>query len=145
MRTLALAFIVVLSITACTSVTVKSLSSTERIKHVCIEENEKVVVADFLQVLRDGFDRNGISTEVYSGKAKPSNCEYVVTYTANQNWDLRMYMYHAEVRIEKDGRYVASATYDLAGKGGLALTKYQSTKTKMDPIIDEMLTGVAAH
>lgn len=29
----------------------------------------------------------------------------------------------------------------LVGKGGLSLTKWASTKSKMDPVIDELLKG----
>jgi hypothetical protein len=43
------------------------------------------------------------------------------------------------MRIQKEGRQVAYAEYHLKGKGGLSLTKWQDTKTKMDPVIDELL------
>lgn len=117
---------------------VRPVDPSLAIQHVCIQENPKVVVGGYLQVLRDGFDRHGISTEVFSG-GRPANCEYMVTYTAFQHWDLGLYLTHAEIRIEKDGRYLASAQYHLNGNGGLSLTKWQSTKTKMDPVIDSML------
>ena len=99
-----------------------------------------MLVTDFVNVLRDGFDRHGISTEVYAG-AKPQHCEYVLTYTALRSWDFATYLSHAELRLERDGRQVAYAEYHLVGKGGLSLMKWQGTKTKMDPVIDELLKG----
>jgi hypothetical protein len=93
-----------------------------------------------LSVLRDGFERHGISTEVHSGEA-PSTCEFILTYTARQSWDFVTYLSHAELRIEQQGRTVASAEYHLRGKGGFSLLKWQGTRTKMDPVIDELLEG----
>jgi hypothetical protein len=126
------------SLSACTSVTVRPPDPTLMIRHVCIQENPKVRVSDFVPVLRDGFDRHGISTEVYSG-TRPPNCDFVLTYTALRSWDLAPYLSHAELRLERDGRRIAYAEYHLVGKGGFSLMKWQGTKAKMDPVIDELL------
>jgi hypothetical protein len=45
----------------------------------------------------------------------------------------------AELRLTKGGLEVARANYHLRGKGGLSLNKWASTKSKMDPVIDELL------
>lgn len=127
-----------LSLSACTSVNVKPVDPTLTILHVCIEENPKVIVGDFVGVLRNGFDRHGISTEVYRG-AKPGHCEYTLSYTALQSWDVGTYLSHAELRLERGRQQVAYAEYHLNGKGGFSLMKWQGTKTKMDPVIDELL------
>jgi hypothetical protein len=127
-----------LSLTACTSVTVRPLDPALTIRHVCIQDNPKVLVSDFVPVLRDGFDRHRITTEVYSG-TKPGNCEYVLTYTALRSWDFAPYLSHAELRLEKDRRQIAYAEYHLIGKGGFSLMKWQGTKAKIDPVIDELL------
>ena len=137
-KKLSIAFIIAIGILGCTSVKFRPVDPSVKLSHVCIQENQKVRVSDFLQVLRDGFDRYGITTEVFSGNT-PSNCEYILTYTALQSWDLSPYLSHAEMRIQKEGRQIAYAEYHLKGKGGLSLTKWQDTKTKMDPVIDELL------
>lgn len=49
------------------------------------------------------------------------------------------YLSHAELRLEKGGHRIAYAEYHLRGKGGLSLSKWQGTKTKMDPVIDQLL------
>ena len=118
-----------LLLTACTSVTVRRPDPALSIKHVCIQENPKVWVGDFLPVLREGFDRHGINTQVYSG-TKPENCEYVLTYTALQSWDFAPYLSHAELWLEKNGQKVAYAEYHLVGKGGFSLMKWQGQKRK---------------
>jgi hypothetical protein len=125
-------------LTACTSVQVRPPDPALAIKHVCIQENPKVLVTDFVPVVRDGFDRHGISTEVFSG-TKPADCDYVLTYTALRSWDFAPYLSHAELRLEKEGRQVAFAEYHLVGKGGFSLMKWQGTKAKIDPVIDELL------
>jgi hypothetical protein len=51
---------------ACTSVTVRRPDTNLAIKHVCIQENPKVWVSDFLPVLKDGFTRHGIATTIYN-------------------------------------------------------------------------------
>lgn len=107
-------------------------------KHVCIRENPKVRVSDFISVLRDGFDRHGIITEVFS-EERPDRCEYILTYTALRSWDVTPYLSHAELRIEKGGRQIAYTEYHLKGKGGLSPRKWDGTKEKMDPVIDELL------
>ena len=125
----------------CTSIEVRPVSADHKISEVCIEENPAVIVEDFLIVVRDGFDRHGIATKVYP-KPVPKECEHILTYTALKNWDLATYLHHAELRLERNGRMVGTATYHLTGKGGLSLTKWASTKEKMDPVIDEMLANV---
>jgi hypothetical protein len=106
--------------------------------HVCIKENQLVRVSDFVQVVRDGLDRNGITSEVFPDKP-PERCQYILKYTALRNWDVVPYMYFAELRIEKEGKEVGYAEYRLVGdKGGFSLMKFQGTKAKLDPVIDEL-------
>ncbi|MBF0384422.1 MAG: hypothetical protein HQL27_00985 [Candidatus Omnitrophica bacterium] len=123
----------------CTSIQVQPVDSSLKINHVCIEENPKVtMMGGFVDMLREGFSRHGISTEVYSGKT-PETCEYVLTYTALHSWDVSIYLSDAELILKKDGKQIASAKYHLTGKGGFSLMKWKSVKSKMDPVIDELL------
>ena len=125
---------------ACTAVTVKPADPSLGINYVCIENNPRVIVSDFVTVLRDGFDRHGIATELTSG-ARLRQCEFVLKYTALQSWDMARYLSHAEIRLERNNRQIAYAEYHLKGKGGLSLTKWGDTKTKIDPVIDELLAA----
>jgi hypothetical protein len=140
MRLLTVIVAITIVLAGCTAVTVRPVDKAAGLKHVCIQDNPKVTVSDFVTVIRDGFDRHGISTEVISG-SPPANCEYLLTYTALRSWDFSPYLSHAELRIERGGRQVAYAEYHLRGKGGFALTKWAGTKSKMDPVIDELLAG----
>lgn len=123
---------------ACTSVQVQEIDPTLQLSHVCIESNPKVIVGDFLPVVRKGFERHGITTEVYEG-SKPEYCDYHMTYTALQSWDISTYMHHAELQLYQTLKPIAYAEYHLNGKGGFALTKWASVESKMDPVIDTLL------
>ncbi len=129
-----------LCLSACTAVNVRSVGP-QALGTVCIVTNPKVLVDDFVDVIRDGFDRNGIPTSVVATQSAPG-CHTTLTYTALRSWDMATYLSHAELRLWQGGRQIASAEYHLRGKGGFALTKWQGTKTKMDPVIDQLLQGV---
>jgi hypothetical protein len=122
---------------ACTTVQVSPIDPALPLLHVCIKKNPRVLVTDFVQVLEDGFARHGVTTEVFSGK-KPGHCEFVLNYTALRSWDISPYLSHAELRITQNYHQVAAATYHLEGKGGLSLMKWEGTKAKMDPVIDQL-------
>ena len=129
-----------LSLSACTSVRVTPLQSAPNT--MCIEENPKVMVSDFVPVLQQGFARHGIKTQPYA--TIPWNqCPYVVRYTARRSWDMAPYLSSAELTILGPRRQtLATAAYHLRGKGGLSLMKWQGTKSKMDPVIEELLSEV---
>lgn len=137
------AALLLVSLSACTAVQVKPLDPGMGMQHLCIQENPRVTVPGFAAILQDGIQRNGLTSQLYSG-AKPAGCEYVLTYTALRSWDIGTYLSHAELRIDRDGRQVAFAQYRLRGKGGLALNKWKSAEAKMAPVIDELLAG-AGH
>lgn len=124
---------------ACTAIHVEALPRTEPVvTHVCIERNPLVLVDDFLPAVRAGFERHGITTEIYDG-AKPAACVVTVKYTARQTWDLVSFLAKAEIWIARDGQQIAYAEYHLRGGGGYALTKYQGAQTKMRPVMDQLL------
>lgn len=136
MRT-ALAVVIAVAISGCTSVQVSPVDATD-IKQVCIVENPRVEVTDFVDVLRDGFSRHNIPTSVVSADAAKS-CEVTLTYTALRHWDLKPYLSHAELRMWRNGVQIGSAEYHLNGGGGFDMAKWAGTKAKMDPVIDQLL------
>lgn len=137
-RKLSIIAVLAITIAGCTSVQVQPIDHSLGLKHVCIQENPNAEVVDFVPTVRDGFDRHGISTKVYKGDL-PELCEFILTYISKETWDFGAYLHHAELRLERNGRKVAYAEYHLINKGGLSLMKWESTKTKMDPLLDEML------
>lgn len=125
-------------LSACTAVDVKEVDSSHKIDHVCIENNPKVIVADFVSTVEDVFQSHGITTEIYSGII-PTHCVFNLTYTALQSWDFSTYLSHAELRLFKGRERIGYAEYHLKGKGGFALNKWASVKSKMTPVVNQLL------
>ena len=125
----------------CTSTTVRPVNTTLEIKHVCIEDGQLVCFdGDMIGVIRDGFERHGITTQIFAGSL-PSECEFHLSYMCERTWDMATYMHHAELRLYRAQNRIGYAEYHLKGGGGFSLMKWESTKKKMDPVIDELLSG----
>lgn len=140
-KKLALLFAAVALNAGCTSIEVAALDPALDIQHVCIERNPRVKFAEFVQMLEDGLARHGLTAEVFNAQEPPSHCEYVLTYTASWTWDVAVYLRHAELAIWRGRKKIAEATYHLVGGGGLSLAKFQGARTKMEPVIDQLLEG----
>ena len=122
----------------CTAIDVKQVDSSHNIEHVCIENNPKVIVTDFVSTVEDVFNDHGISTEIYSGEF-PNHCVFKLTYTALRTWHITPYLSHAELRLFKDRERIGYAEYHLNGGGGFALNKWASVKSKMTPVVNQLL------
>ena len=132
--------IVIGLLSGCTSIQVQPAKKLSSTSPVCIINNPKVIVSGFIDVIREGFSRHNIPTMIIEESAA-NTCDVTLTYTALQSWDLALYLSHAELHLWQRGIQIGSAQFHLNGKGGYALTKYKSTKSKMDPVIDQLLSG----
>lgn len=135
--------IVFFLLTACAKVYVQPVAEHHGLSDVCIQRNEKVVVEDFLPVVIDGLKRHGISSTVFNDQV-PDDCDAILSYTARRSWAFTPFLAHAELRLHGDNVLIAEAVYHLNAKGGLHLTKWKSVKSKMDPVIDELLKNYAS-
>ncbi|EHR7166357.1 hypothetical protein KUK86_004525 [Vibrio parahaemolyticus] len=126
-----------LIVSGCTSITVEPVSNEYSLEHVCIQNNPKVIVDEFVGVVEDRFQYHGITTELVD--FVPDSCDYKLTYTALRSWDFVPYLSHAELRLYKNHKKIAYGEYHLDGKGGLDMSKFDSVKEKMTPVIDQML------
>lgn len=129
-----------IAVSACTSISVQAVDPALNVQHVCIQENKAVIIDDFVEYLQDDFARYGITTEVI-GNQRPRHCEYVLSYTARRSWDMTPYMSTADLTLTRSGHRVGSANYYLKGKGGFSLSKYASTESKLDNVVDQLLAG----
>lgn len=122
---------------ACTTIRVDPLENPSAV--ICIEENPSVRVDDFITTLQRGFKRHGIETRLH--KQVPAHgCPQILRYTARRSWSVVTYLSMAELSIrDPEGRLLANAYYRFRGRGLLAVKKYQSTETKMTPVIDQLL------
>ena len=126
-----------LTLACCTHVAVKPIDAAKhQIASVCIKENSKVQVVDFLAVVQEEFLNHGIETDVYTGDL-PENCQYRLNYTARRSWDIVTFLSYAELRLMYGTTTIGVANYRHSG--GFALNKWASTKSKMTPVIDKLL------
>ena len=133
-----LTILMIAFLTSCTSIKVQEIASSLELSHVCIEDNPKVIVKDYIPVVRRGFIRHGITTEMYLGQL-PSHCEFYLRYTALRRWDMSPYLSHAELQLYQGQRKVAYGEYHTSG--GLHPSKWASVESKMDPVIDKLLAA----
>ncbi len=120
-----------------TKTNIQSLNiSSNNMSEICITENKDVIVKDFLPVLQAGFARHNINTKIYDQRLSRS-CEYQLTYDAHGRWDLYVYLASAYIEIRHNNEIVAYANY--RGPSGLNPAKRESTQSKIDPVIDELL------
>ena len=136
-----LCMLVVFALVGCTSIQVQHTATPIKTDRIYIRNNPKVTVPGFEDIIRDAVARRGLPNEVVSLQADLRD-KYVITYTGLRSWDIVTYLSHAEFRLEKNGTVLSSAIFHLNGKGGYALTKYRGTKTKLDPVLDELLADV---
>lgn len=128
-------------LSACTTIKIEPIDAKYSMKHICIKNCDKECFdGDMLSVIQEGFDRHGVSTDVYDENL-PSDCQYHLTYYCERSWDLAAYMHHAELRLYHNEDQIGYAEYHLKGEGGFALTKFAPTKEKMDPVIDQILSS----
>lgn len=137
MRIFLLSLITLLS--SCTSIDVREIDASHNIKHLCIKDNPRVIVEDFISTVEDVFNEHSITTEIYHGKL-PEHCEYKLFYTALRSWDIAPYLSHAELRLYKGSERVGYAEYHHNGGSiSLALNKWASVESKMTPIVHDLL------
>ncbi len=150
MKKMLCAAIAVLALVGCTTAH-HSINKVSRAQHdprlVCIEENPDVLVGEMLPLVQKGLERHGIKTMNYSRGAMPKGCDYTLWYTVSQRWDMVLYIYDAEIKLRHKGVNIASVYYRNGDY--LNVGKWASTKSQIDPLMDELLadfeTGGAAR
>ena len=128
-----------LAVSACISVQVNAVAEHQVnvIQQICIVNNPKVLVTDFVPVVQKHLQHHGIVSRVVEG-SEAEKCAYQLHYSAKRSWDFTPYMSWAELKLYQNEVLIANAEYKLLDKGGLSVTKWQSVETKMTPVIDQL-------
>src|SRR3989339_256007 len=125
---------------------VRPLALSSDVDVICIHENPQVIIGDFLPVLQEGIIRNKLRSRAY--REIPSSCSYVIEYVATQRWDFKTFMSDADIRLYHATDLVGSVSYQLPsgifGGGGINLSKFDSTKEKLDPLLDELFKNYSS-
>lgn len=127
---------IALSLAGCTSIQTTRLDAAKYpVKQMCIEENTEVSHIGILRVIENTLQERGIDSLLFRGVA-PAECEYILSYSARNGWDMATFLKSADLRILKGGTTIAEASYFHAG--GLDLSKFASAEKKLAPVFDAL-------
>lgn len=125
-----------LTLVGCTAIHTTRLDAAKYpVKQVCIEENTDVSHIGVLRLLETTLQERGINSLIFRGVA-PTECEYILSYSAGNGWDLTTYLRSADFRILKGGTSIAEASYFHAG--GFDFSKFASAEKKLTPVFDAL-------
>lgn len=130
---------ILLSGCATTSIKHDDNLNENQIRKICIENNPKVIVQNFEEIITDRLQSHGVTSEVFLKGKQPENCEYILRYTAYQKWDFVMVMTRADLSLYKNNTKISAANYTLNMGGFLNPTKYKSNADKLNPLIDQLI------
>lgn len=72
---------------------------------------------------------------------RPKEATYWMTYTANWNWDMAMYLTYFQATLMEDWKVLGRAEYD-ARKGGGNMGKFGKTAEKIQPLLVDLFQNV---
>jgi hypothetical protein len=119
---------------------VVSVDSNVTISKIYVLENENVHMEELINELVEQLEEMGFSSESYKGD-RPEGAKHYMTYTANWNWDLAMYLTYFRATLYEDGKMLGEVEYD-AKMGGGNLGKFGRTAEKVRPLLEELLQKV---
>ncbi len=119
---------------------VQSADSNTRIQKIYVKDNPKVLMDGLLPEIVTQLQQLGFESEAYTGD-RPTNARHYITYTANWNWDMAMYLTYFRATLYDEGRVLGEAEYD-AKMGGANMGKFGKTAEKIRPLLTEMLQKV---
>ncbi|WFP50271.1 hypothetical protein PL263_19530 [Methylomonas sp. EFPC3] len=129
--------VAVLAAQGCASpvIRIEPVPATETISRLCIKENPKTYMEDFLPEVRAQLAEHAIETELLG---QGGDCPYTMSYEAQWSWDwfwtFSVYLSLAEFSVNKDGRQIGMASYN-ASLGPSAVGR---TKNKIRPLLIEL-------
>jgi hypothetical protein len=123
--------------TGCASHKVNPVDKKHNMQYVCIVNNPKVIVKDYIPVVEDIFHEHGIATDIYDKDKIPAYCNVKMKYTVLRKWDLAPFISYANVDLFKNGVQIGYAEY--SNKGGFDFGKWGSSKEKITPILEKLL------
>ena len=129
-----------LAMAGCNTYDVRAMKFDPDLKEVVVINNPNVRVWDFDFELVDAFKEHGLAVRQEAIGYQAAKGEWVVSYTAQQVWDVTDYLSDAMVSVNRDRQQEAYGRYHhIGGAMSFSFWKWQCTKTKMAPLYDELL------
>ena len=148
-----IALVVALAITACTTIQEVTPVSEPPPGIVCVVEHD-AVMDGIRDAIVDSLADRGIRSRVVAGEYEKSHalwtgetrpaevgeCDALIFYVANWNWDIGYYMYFANLWMtDATGqRLLGRATYDASRNAGFG--KFIKAEKKIRELMEEMLS-----
>ena len=109
------------------------------IKSICIENNPKVKIDHFQEMLINRVESYRIQTQVFNFPYKPESCEFVLNYDATEDYDSGFFISDATLKLyNRSGQRIGLSEYHVY-RGSLDTTKYQENKIKINRLVDGLL------
>ena len=132
------AIICILGLTGCAiKREVSPVAMNTEIGKIFVQKNDAVHMEGLFDELISQLRLMGYEAEGFEG-AFPQDAEFVMTYTANWNWDMAMYLTYFQANLFKNDDLIGSTTYD-AKMGGMRFDKFGKTADKIRGPLEELL------
>lgn len=119
---------------------VQPVDSNTRIQKIYVEENPKVLMDGLLPEIVSQIQELGFQSESYLGD-RPAAAKNYITFTANWQWDMAMYLTYFKATLYEDARVLGEVEYN-AKMGGANMSKFGKTADKIRPLLSELLENV---
>lgn len=103
-------------------------------RKVCVVNNPDVREG-FLTAYQNALENKGFAVQVLEPRASLNSCSLTSTYSASWQWDLALYMAHAEIKVYQGAAPVAEAIYDSRGGSG-NMNKFINANEKVRELVD---------
>lgn len=109
------------------------------IQTIYVAHNDRVLMKDCTDEIVKQINGLGFVGKRYDGE-RPAGSKHYITYTANWNWDMAMYLTYFRATLYEEGRVLGEAEYD-AKMGGANMMKFGRTAEKLRPLLMELLSS----
>lgn len=116
------------------------VDSGTTISKIYVLENDRVHMKELVNEIVTQIESMGFESEKYSGD-RPEGAKHYLTYTANWQWDMAMYLTYFRATLYEEGRVLGEVEYD-AKMGGANMNKFGKTGEKISPLLLELLAKV---
>ncbi len=131
-------------ITGCAIVqNVVPMPNAQNVTEIYVVHNPKVLMEGFIDEMCSQIRNMNINVIVVSSTAEVPKDTVYMTYTANWNWDMAMYLTFFEAKVYTDGRLLGYAVYD-SRKGGANMGKFGTTAEKIRPLLSQLFLRTPA-
>ncbi|HTJ79690.1 MAG TPA: Sbal_3080 family lipoprotein [Rariglobus sp.] len=119
---------------------VSPVTSGPTITTIYVQKNSNIHMEGLHPEILQQLTTLGFKVETFD-TTRPKEATYWMTYTANWNWDMAIYLTYFQATLLEDGKVLGRAEYD-ARKGGANMGKFGKTAEKIRPLLMDLFQNV---